>query len=162
MFSIGIISCVHGHDGAVVLRTYVDVKELPEFVFIDMNSTFIPFKIENFSSKGNNFIINFDDINDRGAASEIIKHKVFIPEDSAEKFVEMEDNVKIRGFRIIDKNLGEIGVVEDVETFPTQDCIVGGKVGSEKTFLIPYVDEIVLRVDEEKKIIETNVPRGLV
>ena len=115
MFSIGVISCVHGHDGAVVLRTYVDVKELPEFVFIDMDSTFVPFKVEKVTSKGNNFIINFDDVNDRAEAAEIIKHKVFISDESAGEFVEMKEGVKIKGFKIVDKNLGEIGVVEDVE-----------------------------------------------
>lgn len=162
MFSIGVISCVHGHDGAVVLRTYVDVKELPEFVFIDMISTFVPFKVEKVTSKGNNFIINFDDVNDRAEAAEIIKHKVFISDESAGEFVEMKEGVKIKGFKIIDKNLGEIGVVEDVEEYPAQDCIVVKKEGLEKTFLIPYVDAIVLHVDYEKKIVETDVPVGLV
>ena len=162
MFSIGVISCVHGYDGAVVLRTYVDVKELPEFVFIDMDSTFIPFKVNKVCSKGNNFIINFDDIADRAEAAEIIRHKVFIPEENAGEFVEMKEGVKIKGFRIVDKNLGEIGVVVDIEEYPAQDCIVAKKEDCEKTFLIPYVDAIVLDVDFEKKIIETDVPVGLV
>lgn len=163
MLNIGVISCVHGYDGAVVLRTYVDVKELPEFVFIDMDSTFIPFKVNKVTSKGDNFIINFDDISDRAEAAEIIKHKVFIPEDNASEFVEMKESVKIKGFKIIDKNLGVIGIVEDVEAYPAQDCIVAKKdISEKKTFLIPFVDEIVLHIDFEKKIVETNVPVGLV
>ena len=163
MLNIGVISCVHGYDGAVVLRTYVDVKKLPEFVFIDMDSTFIPFKVDKVISKGDNFIINFDDISDRAEAAEIIKHKVFISEDKAEKFVEIKEDVRIRGFKIIDQNLGDIGIVENVEAYPAQDCIVAKKSALEKkTFLIPYVEEIVLRIDFEKKIVETNVPVGLV
>jgi ribosomal 30S subunit maturation factor RimM len=163
MFNIGIISCVSGHDGAVVLRTYVDVKKkLPEFVFIEMCGTFVPYKINKVFPKGGNFIINFDDITSRIGAADIIKHKVFIPKEKMNEFIEAE-KVNIKGFDIVDKNLGKIGFVEDVESYPAQDCIVAKKnLSEEKTFLIPLVDEIVLAVDEEKKIVQTNIPKRLV
>ena len=161
MFNIGTISCVSGNDGAVVLRTYVDVKKLPEFVFIEIDGTFVPYKIEKNSSKGGNFIVSFEDISDRTEAADIIKRKVFIPEERMEEFVDAE-SVKIKGFEIIDKKLGCLGFVENVEASPAHDCIVAKKIGGEETFLIPYVDEIVLSVDEIKKIIETDMPDGLV
>ena len=161
MFNIGVISCVSGHDGAVVLRTYVNVKKLPEFVFIEIEGTFVPYKINEIFPKGDNFIISFDDISDRTEAADIIKHKVFIPEEKMENFIESE-SVKIKGFNVIDENLGLLGVVEDVEPYPAHDCIVVRKNMESETFLIPYVDEIVLIIDEEKRIVKTLIPGGLV
>ena len=158
MFEIGVISCVHGYEGEVVLRISTEVKKLPKFVFIEIDGTYIPFKIEKITNKGQNFIIHFEDINDRSDASEIIKKKVFLNESNIEEYVDVvEEN--IIGFKIIDKNFGEIGVVKEIQQYPAHDCILGEK--NNKTFLIPFVDEIVLEIDKNHQSVFTEVPQGL-
>lgn len=163
MFKIGVISCVHGYDGSVVLRVFAEIKKLPEFVFLEMDGTFVPYKIEKYCSRGDNFVVDFDDISDRNEASEIIKRKVFIPKEEADDFVVIENNVKIKGFKIIDKKYGDLGFVVDVEPYPAHDCIVAKKnLNDEKYFLIPFVEDIVIKINEIEKIVETMIPDGLV
>ena len=161
MLNVGTISCVHGFDGEVVLRTCVELKRIPQFFFIEIDKTFVPFKVVAHKTKGTNFVISFEDIADRHEAAEIVKRQVFIDEERIEEFVEVSE-VKIRGFKIVDEKLGEVGVVEDVETYPAHDCIVGKNPDTGKKFLIPYVDEIIKNVDYETKIVKTDLPVGLV
>jgi 16S rRNA processing protein RimM len=60
---------------------------------------------------------------------------------------------------VIDKFLGQVGPVSEVYNYPNQDFIVIRK--DDKEALIPINDDIILRVDRETRVIEVDLPEGL-
>ena len=63
------------------------------------------------------------------------------------------------GWPIIDDSLGQIGVLETIVENPGQTLLEVR--GPDKSFLIPYVDEIVHTVDFENQSIFVALPKGL-
>ena len=66
---------------------------------------------------------------------------------------------EIVGFQIEDKTLGPLGKVRGVKEMPGQDIVAMIHEGFE--ILIPITDEIVIRADRERKVLETQLPEGL-
>lgn len=74
------------------------------------------------------------------------------------------------GWRVFDEGAGFEGVVVDVEDRPVQPLLVVARVGAERSgqddaepspVLVPLVDEFVLSVDEDARVIELSCPDGL-
>ncbi|WP_375418713.1 ribosome maturation factor RimM [uncultured Hymenobacter sp.] len=63
------------------------------------------------------------------------------------------------GFTVVDKELGELGTVENFYELPQQDVLAMRYQGQE--VLIPVVDELVSHADMEARKIFVNLPEGL-
>ena len=91
-------------------------------------------------------------------ADEIVGLSVFIESEKDQEEKIWSNNLV--GFKIIDKHLGKIGeVVEHIEK-PGQDMLE--ILFNSKTFYIPFVDEIIIDFDNEKQILHTDLPEGLI
>ena len=64
-----------------------------------------------------------------------------------------------QGFLLVDKELGEIGVIEEVLELPQQEMAVVKKEGKE--VMIPLNDTFVKGIDRTKKRIDVELPEGL-
>lgn len=65
----------------------------------------------------------------------------------------------IVGYSVTDQKRGELGTVLDFVEHPLQSqLIVAGSYGE---FIIPFVDEFVLSIDDVKKIITVQVTQGI-
>ncbi|MDF7813413.1 ribosome maturation factor RimM [Hymenobacter sp. YC55] len=63
------------------------------------------------------------------------------------------------GFTVVDEQLGELGVVETFYELPQQDLLAMRYKGQE--VLIPVVDELISRADQEGKKLYVQLPEGL-
>lgn len=63
------------------------------------------------------------------------------------------------GFTVIDKQLGELGIVETFYELPQQDVLSMRYQGQE--VLIPVADELILHADQQAKMLYVNLPEGL-
>ena len=65
------------------------------------------------------------------------------------------------GFRIVDSSLGEIGTVTDIDdTTANVLFVVGTDAGD--TVYIPVAEEFIDAIDDDRQVIETTLPDGLV
>ena len=66
----------------------------------------------------------------------------------------------VEGFSVFDETEGEIGSVSRVLESPGQPLLEVARPDG-RTALVPLVDEIVVRVDEDSRRIDVRAPRGL-
>jgi 16S rRNA processing protein RimM len=65
----------------------------------------------------------------------------------------------LTGFEIIDEKLGSIGNILEILELPEQIMAVVSK-GTDQ-YLIPMVDDFIIEVDQELKVIRMNLPEGI-
>ena len=162
-FELGKITKTHGLKGEVVLWLDVDFPEDYEdleSIFLDMKGELVPFFMDSYRLSGNRAIVQFEDIDTFEKAEAMVNLEAFLP---LEELPELENDQfyyhEIIGFQIKDKNLGDLGTVQIVYSMQAQDLLVMDYQGKE--VLIPVIPEIVLEADKEAKILNVNLPDGL-
>ena len=66
---------------------------------------------------------------------------------------------KYVNFEIHDKILGKIGIIEEIIEYPQQE--MAAIKFQEKEVLIPLNEQLILTIDAENKVIEMDLPDGL-
>ena len=67
---------------------------------------------------------------------------------------------QIEGARVIDRQQGDIGQLRSMFTTAAHDTwVVKGSMGE---VMIPVVDDFVLAIDKDQKLIEVDLPEGLI
>ena len=163
-FLLGHITKTHGTKGEVVAFFDVDFPEdyeELESVFLLTGGKLVPFFIEGISmqQKGK-FIIAFEDVNTVADADKLKGVELYLPLTA---LPELEHDQfyfhEVIGYRVHDAEAGELGTVRDIYAMPTQDLIAMEYEGAE--VLIPIMDDIVLRVDREARVLHVALPEGL-
>lgn len=162
-FELGKITKTHGLKGEVVLWLDVDFPEEYEdleSVFLEIHGELIPHFMETYRPSGNRAIVKFEDIDTFEKAEALINIQAFLPLD---ELPILGDNQfyyhEIIDYQVVDKNLGELGKVLTVHSMQAQDLMVMEYKGKE--VLIPVIPEIVLNAEKEAKILNVNLPEGL-
>lgn len=163
-FNLGYISKRVGNNGDLIFVLDVDnpnnYKNL-ESVFIDLNNSLIPFFIKNIKVRGGTAVVQVDGIDNIEKAEELTKSSLylplsFLPPLSGKKFYFHE----LPGFKVVDKNYGDIGILEEVLDYP-QQAIFQIKFG-ENEILVPAKEEFIVSINRTEKILELNSPEGLI
>lgn len=107
------------------------------------------------------FIVRFADFDN---INEVEKYKGFEIKVSKEESVELPDNeyyfYEIIGCRVMNEEGEELGVVEEILRPGANDVWVV-KMPSRKQLLLPVIDEVVLDVDVQAKIVKVHLMEGL-
>ena len=162
-FKLGHIVKKHGLKGELSILLDVDYPEdytELESVFVEVNKQLVPFFIEYLQLNGHRGIVKFEDIDDLPSAERLLKADLYLPVESLPKLGEGQFYYhEVLGYRVLDKSLGEIGAIDQVYEFPTQDLI--GVTHKEKEVLIPINDQIIIAVNHELKQMQVDLPDGL-
>ena len=136
-----------------MLKISLDKQPKGKFIFIEINSNFIPFTINKISS---NKFLKLEEISNEKEAGKFKKKYIYekLEKDNKEKEINIID------FKIIDKNYKEIGKVKEIIERKIQPLILAEF--KDKEFYIPFHDKFIIKIDNSKKIIETNVPEGII
>ena len=172
-YYLGYTAKTHGKNGELIVKLIVKLNvDFPEeynnleSLFIQQNKkdkTVIPFFLSKAQVQNSgNLLIKIEDINDPSVAKKLIGKAVYLPLASlpqltGNKFYYHE----VIGFEIIDKEKGNIGKVSQVLEHPTQ-AIFEITNSENKEILVPITDEIITKVNREKKSISINAPEGLI
>lgn len=131
-----------------------------ESVFLEINQKLVPFFIQKISLSGQRGIVKFEDIDRIEEAQPLIKKDLYLP---AEKFPEPDEEAlfykHIIGFKVKDKNLGELGTIQDILERTGQDLLV--MQYEDREVLIPVAESIILKADAKKKMLLVDLPEGL-
>ncbi len=165
IFKIGKFIKPHGLKGevATVFDTDVLFCSDTEYIICNIDGIFVPFFIENVRSKNNlNAIISLKDIDSEEKAQRFSGLEIFIPYhfvEEAEKEGQYGWNFFI-GFEVFDKNHGRLGIVEAVDDSTINTLFIVCDEAEE--YLIPAVEEFIVKIDTDQKIVELEIPEGLI
>lgn len=153
MLQIAKIIKSNGTDGDILMGLYdiqLDDFDLKEPLFIEFDGLKVPFFIEKISPKGNTkAIVHLSGVDDLEDAEEIVGRAVWMD-------VELEDELQedFVGWTILDKG-NEVGKVTGVEPIPGNLCLYIGDV------IIPLHEDFIIDADTEARILNLNLPEGL-
>ena len=163
-FKIGHISKPHGYKGELAVWLELDAPQFIDelgFLFINQKGSMLPYKIEFHShKKGNVYRVKLQGISDEKSAKALVKKDIFISQDLANQIaVGIQAVDTIVGFKVIDSEKGEIGVVDQLSS-PTSNPLIHIKVNFSEV-MIPFVDEVVKKIDHKAQTIHVSCPEGL-
>jgi 16S rRNA processing protein RimM len=163
-FNLGYISRRVGNKGELAFILDVDMPsryQKLESVFVELNNSLIPFFIKKMQLRGNMATVTIDGIDTIDRAEELVKAGLFLPLSSLPKLSGKKFYFhELPGFTVIDKNYGEIGIVERVLEFPHQ-AVFQIKKGTQE-ILIPVKDEFIISINRDEKRLEVDAPEGLI
>lgn len=163
-YCVGYISKVSGNFGDLTFVLDVDnsnfYKELKS-IFIEINNSLIPFFIKKIQIKEKNATVSIDGIDNIKKAFELIGSSLFLPLTFLPVLKDKKFYLhEIINFIVIDKMYGEVGFIKNVLSYPQQ--IIFQVFKNEKEILIPGIEEFILSIDKDQKIIHMSLPDGLI
>lgn len=163
-FILGYISKSIGNKGELVLvletdspKKYANLNS----IFVDINETLVPFFISKITIKGSSAVLCIEGIDSIEKAEELIKKTVYLPLTmlaplSGKKFYFHE----MPGFRVIDKNYGDIGIIDQVLDLPQH--AVFQIIHGEHEILIPANEQFIVSINRDTKELTLDAPQGLI
>lgn len=162
-YQVGTVTKPKGLKGELVLFLDVDIPEEYEemdSIFLEVKGSLIPYFVKAIRIQGQQAFVTFEDIDSVEKAKELKACKLYLPLDTLPEIEEEDDFYlhEIISYAIEDKQKGKLGTIQNIYE-GNQDLI--GMDYQGKEILIPIVDEIVLKVDREEKVVMVNLPSGL-
>jgi 16S rRNA processing protein RimM len=160
---LGKITKVHGFEGAVTVKTELNLSEnIPqgEPVFLEIEGRPVPFFIEDtFSSRPGIINLKFEDYNSSERVKEFVGCRVFISGNPSidKKDEELSDLI---GYTVISETGDPVGIINKVIPNPGQVLLELTSVKG-KNLLIPLHEDLVNEINTDQKIITMVIPEGL-
>jgi 16S rRNA processing protein RimM len=159
----GIVLKPHGVKGELLVKTNFQLPEqfeLTESIFLEIEGLLVPFFIEEYTiSSTESIIIKLTDINDKNKTLRFIDCKVFI-KDEKNQIVSFSTTSEIIGYSIIDQDGKRMGTVKGIEDIPGNLLLI--IVYKEKEILIPFHEQLIIKIDKRKKILTIEINPGLI
>lgn|SRR5690554_100668 len=155
MYEIGVITTTHGIKGEVKVKDLSDFNRFvkAEKVFIIYNDEKINLEIENVKSQAKNLIVKFKEFNNINEVLNFKGLKIY-----SEERAELEEGEyyfeDLYYLKVYDHENNFIGTVTEIMDLPHGEVIVVTNKEENKRHLIPFVDEFIVSVDDEKIIIK--------
>ena len=154
----------HGIKGEIVfLFKKPGYAELDvDFYFLDMDGIPVPFFVEECTGMTEvSARVKFEEIEDAEAASRIVNKQVYLPRELANVVSEDKgtDWHYFIGFDVIDHRGTYVGSIREVDDSTINVLFI--VVREEEDHLIPATEDFILALDERKRLIEMQLPEGL-
>lgn len=147
----------NGTDGGLLLGFRdIDPNEisLAEPVFIDYDGLPVPFFIESLTPRGNGkALVRLNDIHSLKDAEEIVGRAVWADwEEEASDEADFSD--------LVGWTVSGAGCITDFVDIPANPCLeIQTKNGT--SVLVPFHEDLILSVDPEARVLEMDIPDGL-
>ena len=162
---VGFVQKPHGIHGELVIRFeeqyYETLEECPT-LFLEIDNLLVPFFISEeglrFKS-GEAVIANLEWVDSDKKAKALCGLSVFVYQDEVVEFEdEMSPNALV-GYQLFDETLGLIGEITEVNNFSGN--VLLSVVYQGKEAMIPLNEDLIIRLDEDLREIELQIPEGL-
>ncbi len=160
---VGTVSRSHGLKGA--FKVNITVEASPQFeenepVFIQLQGEPVPFFVEEISSaSSNSIVLKVEDLDTIEATDRFIGLEILLPSGKVPRTLKDEAH-SIIGVEVYDIHHGQIGKILGIMHLPKQSVQEEEKEG--KQILIPFVEEVVIEIDDENQSVMVETPDGLV
>jgi len=164
-FYLGKIVKKYSFKGELLVKLDTDNPEIyteMESVFVEKGKNLIPFFIDRSSLHKSSLLrVKFEDVDSDEDADLLLGSKLFLPLELLPKLTENQFYYhEIIGFTIEDISFGKVGIVTGVNDSTAQALFEIDRKGTE--VLIPLIDSFIKKVDKKKKVIQLDVPKGLI
>ncbi len=159
LIKIGKVLKTHGFKGH--LKIFIDEFYMNDFedmtaIFINGLPYFIQSKDINTDSQA---IILLEEIDSKEKAHKLQGKEILAKEDDLTEILDGTEYDELIGYEIRDVNIGNIGKIEKIIEMPFQFLAQIKK--EKKEILIPLNDDFILKIDKKKKIVEMQLPDGI-
>lgn len=162
---IGFVQKPHGIHGELVIRFqeeyYETLEEYPT-LFLEIDNLLVPYFIADeglrFKS-GESVITKLDWIDTDAKAKSLCGLSVHVLQDDVVLSDEALSPHALVGFQLFDVELGRIGEILDVSDYSGNLLLTVEYQGNEE--LVPLAEELIVRLDEDQREIEMQLPEGL-
>jgi 16S rRNA processing protein RimM len=163
-FSIGKLVSVFGVQGEFILKHSLGKKSSlqgVEAIFLEeRKNSFIPYFIQKASAKDHEHVfVKLEGVDTKEAARKLVQTPVYLVEEDFKKQTSSSSPLSMLGFTVIDKQQGELGVVEEVIEMPMQ--VLAKVTFREKEMLLPLNEQSLVKVDKKQQILHVDLPEGL-
>lgn len=164
-FYIGYISKTRGLKGEVQLFfEFEDYEDLDlDIIFVEVNKKLVPYFVDTIKLHNNSTAyVYFEDVDHIDKAQPLVHKKVYLP--NTKMPVRDPDDFRytdLIGFAVIDEQHGTLGVIKDVTEMP-QQFIATLDLEEGKEMMFPLSDDLILGIDAEEKVLEVDLPEGLI
>jgi 16S rRNA processing protein RimM len=160
---VGTIVATWGTAGDVVLRHNLgkrsDFKGIEVFFIEVTKDGFLPYFIKQVKVKTpEEVLVLFDAVPTKEKAQSLLKKSVWLPESQAKKLAASSAPVKLLGYTVVDSDK-PLGIVEEVIEQPLQ--ILLRITIDNKEVLVPLNESTIISIDHKKKLVNLNLPEGL-
>ncbi len=163
LFYFGKVLRPKGYHGEIKMTLDVDDPSgysTLDAMVIERKRQLIPFIIERFRLEGNKATVKLESIDDEPSAEALAGCSVYLPLSILPK---LEGNRfyyhEVEGFSVSDLRSGKKGRLTRIIDLPANPLFEIDFGGNE--VLVPINDDIIKKVDREKKNIDIEVPEGL-
>ena len=165
---IGKVKGAHGIRGDLYLIIFSkDVSWIDQACHLTLqkeDQSFQNYEIEMIKPYKDGLIVHLEGVSDRNLSEKLVGYQVYVNKDlfqSAEN--EPPYLIEIENYLIVDKTLGELGRIQGFSSNGIQDLLEVCVHINGRSFMadIPFVDDFVLEINHQRKMIVTNLPEGL-
>jgi len=164
-FYLGKIVKKYSFKGELLVKLDTDDPEIytqMESVFVEKNKNLIPFFIQRSSLHKSTLLrVKFEDVENDEDTDPLIGLKLYLP---LALLPALEENQfyyhEIIGFTVEDASFGNVGTITGVNDSTAQALFEIDRDGKE--ILIPLIDDFIKNVDKKNKVLQLEVPKGLI
>jgi len=152
----------HGFSGQIFLALLEPGKwkiKKMSAVFIDFNGNLVPFFVEKIQLQSNSAIIKLEGVDTEDEARKMMGKSLFLDNSYKPKKISSHGFDELSGFQVWDRNEGMLGIIKEIEEYPQQFIAVMSYKNQE--ILFPLNEFVIIGVDQIKKVLEVNLPEGL-
>ncbi len=170
LIEVGYITKLHGLKGEMQARItdrVIDEVEDCPYLLCEMDGIFVPFFLESMKFRSSeSALLKFEDIDSAEKAEPFcglklyFDRKCFTQEEMEQYDEETDEDMGFIGYHIIDKTLGEIGEIVDINDMTENVLFIVDHEGDE--IMIPAAEDLILDIDDEKGTILMDLPQGLI
>ena len=167
IIEIGIYNKAHGVKGEISATIQCEIDDFKKFSCLvsDIDGIFVPFFVENIRPKtSDTILLTIDGFQSDIEVKTLVNKTIYVMKTEYAELSAEEDCDELPidyfiGFTVIDSDGNEIGEIVDVDD--TTDNVLFIVESEEATYPIPAVDEFIVDINEDEKILELELPDGI-
>jgi 16S rRNA processing protein RimM len=150
---VGFVLKPHGYKGYFKIVIEDDDYEPEEFLFLEINQKFVPYKIENYQAQSD--LIKLEGFDSDQSVKEILSCALLqiLDEDN------LIEELNIIGYQLFDVSSNQTFEITGLDLIPNNP-LIEFKNGN-KDCLIPFHEDIIIEINHDKKVVTANIPDGL-
>lgn len=164
LVKIGEVVRTHGFNGNLSIKIHPDFSEeifsedLPVFLVIE--GIPVPFFVVSSKYSGGYVVVGFKNVDSEKKALRLIGLEVKIHQSLVENIEEDLVDNPLQGYSVFDSKHGFIGKLTFINEIPGNPVFETDFNG--KTIIIPYSEEFIHEINDEKGEIHITAPEGLI
>ncbi|MDA3817696.1 MAG: hypothetical protein PF486_09995 [Prolixibacteraceae bacterium] len=163
LVEVGFVKKSQGVQGGIMVvfdnePTFID--DSLDFLFLEIDGLPVPFPIL-FMEERNDavFYTELDFVSDKEEARSYAGCKVLVEKKHINDQIDSQNASVLKGFSLFDTKLGRIGIISEIDDYAGN--LVFTVLDDNKEYMIPFNEELLVKFDADKSIIEMNCPEGI-